>query len=131
METYLGTGPGANNGAADSLGFSQSGSGQFTFSPTLDYSDINLFGLTDPQGWGGGAGLTQAGFINRPDTQDQLSHVKFILDRSFTEGAISKVALGVDFSRRDKNRSEEHTSELQSLMRISYAVFCLKKKNIN
>src|SRR3546814_4120736 len=28
-----------------------------------------------------------------------------------------------------KIRSEEHTSELQSLMRISYAVFCLKKKN--
>src|SRR3546814_1101314 len=27
------------------------------------------------------------------------------------------------------DRSEEHTSELQSLMRISYAVFCLKKKN--
>src|SRR3546814_1681230 len=30
----------------------------------------------------------------------------------------------------DTIRSEEHTSELQSLMRISYAVFCLKKKNI-
>src|SRR3546814_6751510 len=29
----------------------------------------------------------------------------------------------------DDARSEEHTSELQSLMRISYAVFCLKKKN--
>src|SRR3546814_10070974 len=29
----------------------------------------------------------------------------------------------------DNQRSEEHTSELQSLMRISYAVFCLKKKN--
>src|SRR3546814_6015956 len=29
------------------------------------------------------------------------------------------------------DRSEEHTSELQSLMRISYAVFCLKKKNKN
>src|SRR3546814_1151390 len=28
-------------------------------------------------------------------------------------------------------RSEEHTSELQSLMRISYAVFCLKKKKVN
>src|SRR3546814_7705897 len=28
-----------------------------------------------------------------------------------------------------RSRSEEHTSELQSLMRISYAVFCLKKKN--
>src|SRR3546814_2444014 len=31
--------------------------------------------------------------------------------------------------RREVTRSEEHTSELQSLMRISYAVFCLKKKN--
>src|SRR3546814_8830230 len=30
---------------------------------------------------------------------------------------------------RHRPRSEEHTSELQSLMRISYAVFCLKKKN--
>src|SRR3546814_7400190 len=30
---------------------------------------------------------------------------------------------------RAQQRSEEHTSELQSLMRISYAVFCLKKKN--
>src|SRR3546814_9406859 len=30
--------------------------------------------------------------------------------------------------RRDRRRSEEHTSELQSLMRTSYAVFCLKKK---
>src|SRR3546814_2687761 len=32
-------------------------------------------------------------------------------------------------SRGANLRSEEHTSELQSLMRISYAVFCLKKKN--
>src|SRR3546814_2624499 len=33
-----------------------------------------------------------------------------------------------DSTDRDECRSEEHTSELQSLMRISYAVFCLKKK---
>src|SRR3546814_9184962 len=32
------------------------------------------------------------------------------------------------FDGGDQTRSEEHTSELQSLMRISYAVFCLKKK---
>src|SRR3546814_4750538 len=31
---------------------------------------------------------------------------------------------------RRRSRSEEHTSELQSLMRISYAVFCLKKKKV-
>src|SRR3546814_9019911 len=34
----------------------------------------------------------------------------------------------VPFARVRHGRSEEHTSELQSLMRISYAVFCLKKK---
>src|SRR3546814_9713832 len=32
------------------------------------------------------------------------------------------------FTEQQAERSEEHTSELQSLMRISYAVFCLKKK---
>src|SRR3546814_976840 len=35
----------------------------------------------------------------------------------------------LDFWLNVSRRSEEHTSELQSLMRISYAVFCLKKKN--
>src|SRR3546814_4020911 len=34
-------------------------------------------------------------------------------------------------TRSARSRSEEHTSELQSLMRISYAVFCLKKKKIH
>src|SRR3546814_5082578 len=37
-------------------------------------------------------------------------------------------ALPVDGKQLRASRSEEHTSELQSLMRISYAVFCLKKK---
>src|SRR3546814_5723209 len=36
---------------------------------------------------------------------------------------------GGQASGTDQRRSEEHTSELQSLMRISYAVFCLQKKN--
>src|SRR3546814_10212775 len=51
----------------------------------------------------------------------------------FTLGGVTGVVLanaGVDTYMQD-TRSEEHTSELQSLMRISYAVFCLKKKNIN
>src|SRR3546814_2474645 len=37
--------------------------------------------------------------------------------------------LAAELLRHHLERSEEHTSELQSLMRISYAVFCLKKKN--
>src|SRR3546814_4957038 len=45
-------------------------------------------------------------------------------------GASGKIgAVPLNMSEIDGKRSEEHTSELQSLMRISYAVFCLKKKN--
>src|SRR3546814_3633281 len=43
---------------------------------------------------------------------------------------IAAIAAGIGIgSENDIMRSEEHTSELQSLMRISYAVFCFKKKN--
>src|SRR3546814_2759919 len=43
-------------------------------------------------------------------------------------GAVERVAQPGGFGLAFEPRSEEHTSELQSLMRISYAVFCLKKK---
>src|SRR3546814_5426939 len=41
---------------------------------------------------------------------------------------LTQLTLGLDHDSSIVARSEEHTSELQSLMRISYAVFCLKKK---
>src|SRR3546814_391995 len=55
------------------------------------------------------------------------------LDRTTHEAGLKRRQLdaareAVARQRRDSGRSEEHTSELQSLMRISYAVFCLKKK---
>src|SRR3546814_4155790 len=55
-------------------------------------------------------GLEKAGFITRKKTAE---------DRRKT------------FIHLTPHRSEEHTSELQSLMRISYAVFCLNKKTIH
>src|SRR3546814_14716505 len=57
-------------------------------------------------------------------------------DLDFVLGGVVRVGLevadrlGVLRRHLGQARSEEHTSELQSLMRISYAVFCLKKKNI-
>src|SRR3546814_3910620 len=46
-------------------------------------------------------------------------------------GSRIPVSIAHGEGRADFARSEEHTSELQSLMRISYAVFCLKKKKQN
>src|SRR3546814_2093189 len=52
------------------------------------------------------------------DAGDQFANVPLVVDDQ-------------NIKRHDLLRSEEHTSELQSLMRISYAVFCLKKKKKN
>src|SRR3546814_3961440 len=54
--------------------------------------------------------------IGRGEVREQFPH------------AVAKQDLRVDHGDVTIERSEEHTSELQSLMRISYAVFCLKKK---
>src|SRR3546814_4725334 len=53
-----------------------------------------------------------------------------VLDAALVEHVVADLAAPADVGlvRFERVRSEEHTSELQSLMRISYAVFCLKKK---
>src|SRR3546814_4102307 len=52
----------------------------------------------------------------------------FLIGADFLDGGPAALILGDNIFYGDGlSRSEEHTSELQSLMRISYAVFCLKK----
>src|SRR3546814_5549356 len=70
-------------------------------------------------------GLPDAPFVFSGDTlyagASFGSNGQILIDKQATIHVDHDVDLGL-------NRSEEHTSELQSLMRISYAVFCLKKK---
>src|SRR3546814_4472542 len=67
--------------------------------------------------------------IGRADIADQVADR--CSGRIITREAARRGDTGqVGQADQDRGRSEEHTSELQSLMRISYAVFCLKKKNI-
>src|SRR3546814_4282102 len=55
--------------------------------------------------------------------------VPSLVPREILQPAIAPNSMGINISRAIGDRqSEEHTSELQSLMRISYAVFCLNKK---
>src|SRR3546814_5687632 len=54
---------------------------------------------------------------------------EFIMGKSSSRFLRSGSAAALALYAASALRSEEHTSELQSLMRISYAVFCLKKKN--
>src|SRR3546814_8706540 len=70
------------------------------------------------------------GFLFAPDNLQEASELMaLVIERSWT--ARFYLATGVTVLQLCEGyrvRSEEHTSELQSLMRISYAVFCLKKK---
>src|SRR3546814_1059351 len=67
-----------------------------------------------------------AGVINKPmlgdPVPDEIKALRKSLLRAFTSSCRGRNGISI------APRSEEHTSELQSLMRISYAVFCLKKK---
>src|SRR3546814_6028217 len=54
-----------------------------------------------------------------------------VTDSTMLWSAVSRAVRTPSRFDRARQRSEEHTSELQSLMRISYAVFCLKKKTID
>src|SRR3546814_9192975 len=61
------------------------------------------------------------------------AHGRVVVRRRSAAGGLRHLAAGTGGQcaggvHRQPGRSEEHTSELQSLMRISYAVFCLKKK---
>src|SRR3546814_2982111 len=81
--------------------------------PTRRSSDL---GVTKTSFAGGKASIVQAG-----DAADAEDSVRGNLNATGLNGA--------EVTDCRVRRSEEHTSELQSLMRISYAVFCLKKKN--
>src|SRR3546814_4713829 len=80
-----------------------------------------------------GHGILDHGF-DQPAHLQELGTRRFKIDVKLLVCVlehISLLSLPDDKNHSFHSRSEEHTSELQSLMRISYAVFCLKKKNYN
>src|SRR3546814_7089149 len=83
-------------------------------------------------------GITRMAHHEYEESIDEMKHADGLIERIlFLEGLpnlqeLGKLLIGENVKEVMecdlKLRSEEHTSELQSLMRISYAVFCLKKK---
>src|SRR3546814_3644333 len=89
----------------------------------FDPGDDGLDGVADADDFNFFADLDDAAFDTAGDDGAAARDREHVFDRQQERL--------VGLARRFRNpgvRSEEHTSELQSLMRISYAVFCLKKK---
>src|SRR3546814_8491118 len=108
--------------------------GIYTYGHTLSLPDaLPIFGAP-------GADSTTPGISDRVDVAGDLSidgATLDVVDRAgFAAGLYTVLTWGGTLTRSNGGltlsytpaRSEEHTSELQSLMRISYAVFCLKQK---
>src|SRR3546814_9516000 len=86
--------------------------------------------------------ITSAGIDRASEFLSNIPNVTFIEDnagevyvnirgQTSVRNSDPNVAVVIDGATLTSLRSEEHTSELQSLMRISYAVFCLKNKKKN
>jgi iron complex outermembrane receptor protein len=103
IESYSGSAY-ATGGPGDSLGFQTTPGGLTRFTPSIDYADTNAIVLTDPQGWGAGNNLVQAGFINSPQSDDQLTQLRTSAKRELNNNWFSAAEVGVAYSMREKNR---------------------------
>src|SRR3546814_7238429 len=97
-------------------------------------SDLSTVTSTPPP-WRRGASRGRRSLTGTPSTRrSQFHSVELLIPSDWAAAATAAVGfIPLDLNRSTRapivaRRSEEHTSELQSLMRISYAVFCLKKQ---
>ena len=108
VEIYAGTGRGAALGVRDTIDFSFDDNGVVRFTPDLDYTDTDLFQLTDPRGWCGRPGFPgdcQDGFINAPKVKDQLASLR--LQATQEVGAGDSIRVGANYSVREKSLVDE------------------------
>src|SRR3546814_7816372 len=79
--------------------------------------------------------LPEANLDQTDETKDKVQPITLAIteegDVYWNDQAVTRDVLESQLAVEAQKRSEEHTSELQSLMRISYAVFCFKKKTTN
>jgi iron complex outermembrane receptor protein len=108
LEAYSGygyNGPGSektpNAFPGTDVGFRESGNGELLLYPSQGL-DSNIL-LTDPQGWGSGSNLVQAGFINEPHSEDHIGRLKLGATRFFESGPFSAFEFGADYEHRRKD----------------------------
>src|SRR3546814_7239997 len=115
--------------------------GQMAFTITARADDLKLVDAVIEAGLFGTQPVNLAAHVERAGAKWIVTGLKGTIGGSDLTGHVTvdkrrgrtrldgAVAVGtLDFEDLASDRSEEHTSELQSRMRISYAVFCLKKK---
>ena len=90
----------ARGGLLDTVGFQMDSTGA-VYSSTLDFGDPSQYVVTDPMGWGGSR--VQAGYLNIPEIEDELSQVHLSLTREL-DSSISSIEIGANFLTREKTK---------------------------
>src|SRR3546814_3387447 len=93
------------------------------FPYTTLFRSLFAFGRFDPDGF-----FAKCDVRDRSRNRSARNAGERSVDAKHPFETFDSFLMGCGKVRSEIDRSEEHTSELQSLMRISYAVFCLKKK---
>src|SRR3546814_5967993 len=102
--------------------------------PPFATGETGRFGMPKRREIGHGRLAKRALLALLPEHQDFQYTIRLVSEITESNGSSSMASVcGGSLAMMDAGvpRSEEHTSELQSLMRISYAVFCLQKKKKN
>ncbi|MBD8879993.1 TonB-dependent receptor [Rhodanobacter sp. 7MK24] len=104
LESYSGTGyydaAAGTRGQPGNFGFAELPDGMLYAVPSLDYTQGVV--LTDPQAWGSGSNVVQAGFINAPHTVDWLANFRVAVERDFDSGIFSSLKFGLSDTTRTK-----------------------------
>jgi len=104
LESYSGSGYN-KSGPLGTLMFDELSNGLLYVNNSVDYGSGAV--LTDPQGWGSGSNVVQAGFINAPHTVDYLANLKLAVERDFASGPFSSLEFGIARSTRNKTYNIE------------------------
>ncbi len=106
LESYSGFGyDGPANQATTSpsvVNFSYAADGQLLLTSPNNFASPSIV-LTDPQGWGAGAGLVQQGFLNQLSNNEYIANFKASVRHYFASGPISSMVFGADYMHHHKN----------------------------
>jgi iron complex outermembrane recepter protein len=94
--------PNAQRGSISWTGWNGNNPTDVRYTTSLNYADPNVAKLTDVNGWGGGVGSPQAGYVAAPTITDDINAFRLTAKRDLDFGALASVEVGFNASSRSK-----------------------------
>jgi iron complex outermembrane recepter protein len=98
---------GVSKGNISWTGFNGSNNADVKYTTSVNYADRSVVKLTDINGWSGGEGSPQAGYVATPTINDELNNIRLSAGRDVAFGPITRVEFGVNYSDREKTKSTD------------------------